>query len=98
MKTFKDLGFGRHPNAGVVDPIGGGFFYNRASMKFDNGWGVSVITGGYGDEEKPYELAVLLNGSLHYDNPVAEGDVRGYLTEEDVTELMKQVQEFEKVN
>jgi hypothetical protein len=48
----------------------------------------------YGYEEELYELAVLKDGELHYDNPVAKGDVRGYLTEAGVEELGSAVERF----
>jgi hypothetical protein len=41
-----------------------------------------------------YELAVLKDDELHYDNPVANGDVRGFLTEDAVTELLIQIQKL----
>jgi hypothetical protein len=66
-------------------------------MKFDNGYGVSVVQGphSYGGKVGLYELAVLdENGKLHYDNPVANGNVRGHLTPDEVTELLKQIQEL----
>lgn len=86
MKEFKDLDFGAH-SAG----LGG----THATMVFDNGYGVSVITGRmfYTSEEKPYEVAVTKGGSLCYDTPITN-DVLGYRTEEEVTEIMKQVQEL----
>jgi hypothetical protein len=50
----------------------------------------------YGGKNGLYELAVLdSNGELHYDNPVANGDVVGYLSEEDVTKLLEQIQKLE---
>ena len=70
-----------------------------AFMLFDNNYGVSVVKGpySYGGKEGLYELAVIhmspdmSESELDYDNPVANGDVRGYLTSEDVTQLMKEV-------
>jgi hypothetical protein len=46
----------------------------------------------YGGMQGLYELAVLKDDELHYDNPVAGGDVRGYLTEKDVNSLLIQIQ------
>ena len=94
MKTFEDLEF--EP---VTSMFGMG---NRAFLKFDNGYGVSVLFGEdfYSDEdEETYELAVLHkdkegNWDLHYDNVVADGDVVGYQTEEQITNCMKIVQKF----
>ena len=57
------------------------------SQQFENGWGVSVIDHGYGSDEGLLELAVEKDGILHYANPVAMGDVCGWLTVEDVERL-----------
>lgn len=95
LKTFADLVFHRNPL------IPGNW---NAKIFFDNGYGVSVIygDGAYGDEKRPYELAVLIGFSeeegdwdICFDTPIT-ADVETYLTEEDVTELMKQVQELEE--
>jgi hypothetical protein len=84
MKTFKDLEFKKHPSYGI------GGFRTQAEMKFDNNYGVSVITGGYGNESKPYEVAVLYRGGLCYTT---------HLTASEVTKIMEQVQELnESVN
>ena len=70
-----------------------------SGMHFSNGWGVSVVKTAYsyGGELGLYELAVFLDNQIHYDNDVAKGDVVGYLTEYQVTELMIQVQDFNPV-
>lgn len=86
MKTFKDLKFEEKST-----------LFNhgqQAKLTFDNGYGVSVIKGfgAYGNDTEPYELAVILNGELDYDHPTAQGDVRGYLTEEIVTTLMQEIE------
>ncbi len=87
MKTFKDLEFKQHPhNDGIV-----------ARMFFENGFGVSVVRHAYsyGGDKGLFELAVLDDsGEIHYDNPVANGDVVGYLREEDVTDAMVVIQKF----
>ena len=69
-------------------------------FKFPNNWGASVITGPmfYCDLERPFELGVLLHGKLHYDNPVADGDVRGYLTAEETKELLWQIKAYEHMS
>jgi hypothetical protein len=88
MKTFNDLIFEPHMyDGGIV-----------ASMDFDNGYGVSVIKTprSYGYDQGLYELAVAKDGHLHYDNPVAKGNVVGYLRPEDVTDAMFIIQKFEK--
>jgi len=86
MKTFKDLSFEEFKN----EVIGG----KKTRINFENGWGASVVShnSSYGGAEGLYELAVLFENEIHYDNPVAGGDVKGYLTEEDVTNLLTQIQ------
>ena len=53
---------------------------------FANGWGVSIVESYRGTE-----LAVLRDGVMHYDNSVAQGDTRGWLTDEEVRELTSEV-------
>jgi hypothetical protein len=85
---FEDLEF-------EVDDMNG----LHAFMLFDNNYGVSVVKGpySYGGRDGLYELAVvhmspnMSESELDYDNPVANGDVRGYLTPEDVTQLMEEI-------
>lgn len=86
MKTFKDLNFEPHS-------IGNGVMTRE---HFDNGYGVSVVRTEftYGGRKGLYELAVLKDGEIHYDNPVANGDVVGYLSEDEVSELMIEVQKL----
>jgi hypothetical protein len=91
MKTFKDLEFHEDDMDGVA-----------AWLLFDNHFGVSVIKGPYsqGGDKGLYELAVIYmspdmkESKIHYDNEVAQGDVCGYLTEDEVSELIEQVQNF----
>lgn len=86
MKTFNDLEFKTHP-------MGAGFGI-ISRIKFDNGYGASIVQGphSYGGSQDLYELAVLdSDGQLTYDTPVTS-DVEGYLTEEDVTKLLEQIQ------
>jgi hypothetical protein len=91
MKTFKDLEFKKHPNS--IDAFDMGV---QARLDFDNGFGVSVVKGPhtYGGDRGLYELAVFKDGEIHYDNQVANGDVVGYLREEDVTDAMLVIQKF----
>ncbi len=88
MKTFEDLEFVNHPTH-----ILGGV---QARMDFDNGFGVSVVCTPYtyGGDKGLYELAVFKDGHIHYDNPIANGDVIGYLKPEDVTEVMEKIQKL----
>jgi hypothetical protein len=88
MKTFEDLDF---------DLISDKFISGRKSrITFDNGFGASVVSHSfsYGGNQGLYELAVLFEDEIHYDNPIACGDVRGYLSESDVTELLIQIQQL----
>ena len=89
MKTFQDLEFEHVNDAPFM--VG-----KRSRMHFDNGYGVSVVSHSYsyGGKNGLFEIAVLdKDGNLNYDTPVTN-DVIGYLTEEDVTNVMKQVQEL----
>lgn len=88
MKTFNDLPFETIDTEFLVG--------KKARMDFDNGYGVSVVRHNmsYGGRDGLYEMAVMYDNDIHYDNPVAGGDVIGYLTEEEVTDLMKKVQEL----
>jgi hypothetical protein len=88
MKTFKDLEF-----ESLTDEFISG---KRARVQFDNKYGASVVshTFSYGGNQGLYELAVLFEDEIHYDNPVAAGDVRGYLSEEEVSELLIEIQKL----
>lgn len=85
MKKFEDLEFERHP-------IGDGI---KARMNFDNDYGVSVIrfSGSYGNEKGLYEVAVLYKDGLTYNTHITN-DVLGWQTEDDVTDVMKKVQQL----
>jgi len=86
MKTFNDLEFKELDS-----------FYNGVQSRtyFDNGYGVSVVKHeySYGGKDGLYELAVLKGDELCYDTSITS-DVEGYLSEDDVTELLKQIQEL----
>ena len=86
MKTFNDLEFRENNNH-----INSGIFSN---MMFENGYGVSVIRTrmSYGNKEGLFELAVLdSTGDITYETPITK-DVLGWLSEEDVSRVMKEVQ------
>lgn len=88
MKSFKDIEF---------EIISDDFMKGkRGRIHFENGWGASVVshTYSYGGPAGLYELAVLFEDDLHYDNPVAQGDVRGHLTEEEVSDLLIEIQKL----
>ena len=84
MKTFNDLEFNEMDS-----------FYNgvQARVTFENGYGASVVRHNfsYGGKDGLYELAVTKDDDLCYDTPVTN-DVEGYLSPDDVTELLKQIQ------
>jgi hypothetical protein len=87
MKTFKDLNFNPHPNN-----MGG----VQAIERFENGYGASVVCTPYtyGGKEGLYELAVFGNdGHITYDTPITN-DVLGYLSEQDVTEILIKIQQL----
>jgi hypothetical protein len=89
MKTFNDLNFEQINDAPFM--VG-----KKARMSFDNGYGVSVVshTYSYGGKDGLYEIAVLdSEGELTYETSVTN-DVIGYLTEEEVSGVMKEVQEL----
>ena len=56
--------------------------------KFDNGYGASVITNGYGGEHGLFEVAVLdRRGRLTYDTPITD-DVIGWLDPQGVVDVL----------
>ena len=87
MKTFNDLQFKEHPRGAVYGGI-------ISRIIFDNEYGASIVQGpySYGGVDGLYELAVIgKDGQVTYDTPIT-GDTIGYLTQEDVTKLMEQIQ------
>ena len=108
MKEFKDLQFENHPMNISYDPVASSFmgmfgvlagtgsqFGEQAKMFFDNGYGVSVVTGSAAYDA--YEVAVIKgdeeNFTLCYDTPVTD-DVVPCSDEDEVSKIMKQVQEL----
>ena len=85
MKTFNDLDF--NPME-----MGIGFI---ARINFNNGYGASVVKSiySYGGDQDLYELAVIKDNAICYDTPITD-DVIGYLTENDVTKYLGQIQEL----
>ena len=62
-------------------------------FQFDNGYGASVITDGYGKENELLELAVTKNGGLCYTTKIT-GDVIGNLTLEEVNKLLDKIKKL----
>ncbi len=66
-------------------------------MEFENGYGVSVVSGDlfYSNGIDTYEVGILKDGILCCDTYITD-DVLGYQNEEEVTEIMRKVQELNK--
>lgn len=81
--NVSDLNFEAHP-AGM-----GG---TRAKHTFENGFGVSVITGAmfYTDENRPYEIAVTDKDGITYDTHITD-DVIGHLSEAEANKIIADV-------
>ena len=90
MTTFNDLTFETYDGDTLRKGKG-------SRVHFDNGYGASVVshTFSYGGALGLYEIAVLRGGDIVYDTPITS-DVIGHLTEEDVTEVLKQIQQLPK--
>ena len=88
MKTFKDLFFEVYRCYPSLSTM--------AVMDFDNGYGISVITGktAYSNETHPYEVAVLKGDEICYDTPITD-DVIGYCDAEMVTKIMIKIQNLQ---
>lgn len=100
MKTFDELTFNAHPIAQEAEKLPEYLKvrYSKAKqavMEFENGYGVSVVIGSmfYSDGVSTYELAVLKEGIVCYHTPIAD-DVLGNLSSDEVTDIMKKVQEL----
>lgn len=93
---FKPLEVNKHP-------LGESDNDCQKIYRFDNGFGASVVhlPGSYGYSDGLSELAVIKfeskgdnSYSLTYDTPVTS-DVKGWLTEEDVQLLLKQISDLQ---
>lgn len=91
MKTFKDLEFEKmdtHFKAGA-----------RAALKFENGLGISVLTGAYSYSNglhDSYEIAMLDDSGEILYTEITGYDVVGYLSKEEVSDYMKKIQSADK--
>jgi hypothetical protein len=77
VKTFDDLVFKSHPNSFNVGAV-------QAVMEFENGHSVSVVGGGnglYGNGVSTFEIWASW-----------QDDVQGWLTKEEITEVMLETQ------
>lgn len=65
--------------------------------KFDNGYGASVVRHdfSYGNKKGLWELAVIEfnqeNWEITYETPITD-DVLGYLTDDEVLEILKRIE------
>ena len=93
MKAFKDLVFYEHPIA--LSSLNDHKDAKQASMAFNNGYGISVLLGNcfYSNGIDTYEVAVIKDGMICYTTPIAN-DVIGYITEQQVSDVMKKIQEI----
>lgn len=69
-------------------------------FRFENDYGASVVKhmGSYGHHEDLWELAVIVfdsgdNWDLTYNTPIT-CDVEGYLTDEEVRDLLRRIKEL----
>ena len=85
MKTFKDLVHKPHSM----------WCWTQARMYFDNWYWVSVVKTPYtyGWNKWLYELAIITKDWICYDTPITD-DVIWYLSKDEVSDYMKQVQEL----
>ena len=88
--TFQELEFKDLPFMNGVQAI----------VKFENNYGASVVRhmGSYGNKDGLYELAVIEydesgDWDICYDTPITN-DVLGYLTEDNVTTHLKQIEQL----
>ncbi len=91
--TFNELEFKEQQRPWTSDRI-------QAVVSFSNGYGASVVKGAttYGGKQGLYELAITkLNENskweICYDTPITN-DVIGYLTEDDVIGILKQIEQL----
>lgn len=95
IRTFKDLQFRPHRLAwmeGYKDAT-------HAEMEFDNGYTVSVSCGEmfHSNGYDTYEVGIKVKGMMLYNSPVMD-DVMCNQTADDVTSIMKQIQELKPIN
>ena len=101
IKTFKDLEFEMHPilldakSSQVTKEVFGNS--KHAVMEFENGYSVSVIFGEqfYSNGIDTYEVAIIKDNHVCFDTPLTN-NVLAYQNENEVTEIMRKVQELNK--
>jgi hypothetical protein len=83
---FEELNFQPHPNG-----LG-----KQCIVQFTNGYGASIVQGPhtYGGPDGLYELAVFgKDGHITYETPITN-DVIGYLSEIEVSNVLKDIKEL----
>ena len=102
LKQFKDLLFKQHEMAKdaflLSSPIREEYMNAKhAIMQFENGYGVSVLKGTlfYSNGIDTYEVAVLDNNGICYNTSITN-DVIGYVDADEVSNIMKRIQELPK--
>ena len=71
---------------------------NHIYYYFPNGYGASVINGGYGSSENLFELALLKGQDLFYVEDTMFADVIGYLTSGQVMDILHDISQWKDVN
>lgn len=101
IKTFEDLVFNPHSVSKEACNLPVSIRKEwmeakHAVMRFDNGYGISVVKGNmfYSNGIDTYEVGILKEGVLCYDTPITD-DVIGYVNADEVSNIMKQIQELE---
>ena len=105
MKTFDDLKFEPHPIAVQAEELRDELPESllmeylgatQAVEYFDNGYGISVVCGRafYSNGRDTYEAAALRGDDIDYDNPIVSNGVAGNLTAEEVSGVMRGLQEL----
>jgi len=68
---------------------------HQCVLSFGDDYELSIISGkgAYGKKTAPYEIAVLKNGNFTHMPGITDDDddVKGYLTEEDVSAIIKKM-------
>ena len=100
MKNINDLVFNPHPIAKKAEKLPSDMrqMYaesKQAKMDFENGYGISVLFGSmfYSNGIDTYEVGILKDGVLCYNTPITN-DVIGYVTADEVTDIMRKIQEL----
>jgi hypothetical protein len=72
-----------------------GYKENHAVYMFENGYGASIITTGYGSDNGLKEIAVLdsKSGRLVYDTPITSS-VIGWLTDDEVIKILNKIRKL----